>query len=80
MTQTVPVTGVAQVGKDRVRVMTGLTTHAGGPYLCGPVGRGPAGSGRCGRRWPGRLVMPWRGRDPLGYPGWMPSLPLSLLP
>ena len=37
MTQTVPVTGVAQVGKDRVRVMTGLTTHAGGPYLCGPA-------------------------------------------
>ena len=37
MTQTVPVTGVAQVGRDRVRVMTGLTTHAGGPYLCGPA-------------------------------------------
>lgn len=33
----VPVTGVAQVGKERVRVMTGLTTHAGGPYLCGPA-------------------------------------------
>jgi 4-hydroxy-4-methyl-2-oxoglutarate aldolase len=33
----VPVTGVAQVGKDRVRVMTGLTTHAGGSYLCGPA-------------------------------------------
>ena len=33
----VPVTGVAQVGKDRMRVMTGLTTHAGGPYLCGPA-------------------------------------------
>ena len=37
MTQTIPVTAVAQVGKDRVRVMTGLTTHAGGPYLCGPA-------------------------------------------
>jgi 4-hydroxy-4-methyl-2-oxoglutarate aldolase len=33
----VPVTGVAQVGRDRVRVMTGLTTHAGRPYLCGPA-------------------------------------------
>jgi 4-hydroxy-4-methyl-2-oxoglutarate aldolase len=33
----IPVTGVAQAGKDRVRVMTGLTTHAGGPYLCGPA-------------------------------------------
>ena len=33
----VPVTGVAQVGRDRVRVLTGLTTHAGGPYLCGPA-------------------------------------------
>ncbi|MBO0817784.1 MAG: RraA family protein [Actinobacteria bacterium] len=32
-----PVTGVAQAGRDRVRVMTGLTTHAGGPYLCGPA-------------------------------------------
>src|SRR5215472_7607812 len=37
MTQTIPVTAVAQVGKDRVRVMTGLTVHAGGPYLCGPA-------------------------------------------
>ena len=33
----VPVTAVAQVGRDRVRVMTGLTTHAGRPYLCGPA-------------------------------------------
>jgi 4-hydroxy-4-methyl-2-oxoglutarate aldolase len=33
----VPVTGVAQVGGDRVRVMTGLTTRAGRPYLCGPA-------------------------------------------
>jgi 4-hydroxy-4-methyl-2-oxoglutarate aldolase len=33
----VPVTGVAQAGKDRVRVMTGLTTHVGRPYLCGPA-------------------------------------------
>jgi 4-hydroxy-4-methyl-2-oxoglutarate aldolase len=33
----VPVTGVAQVGRDRVRVLTGLTTHAGAPYLCGPA-------------------------------------------
>src|SRR5215467_11167880 len=37
MTDLVPVTGVAQAGGDRVRVMTGLTTHAGGPYLCGPA-------------------------------------------
>lgn len=37
MTQPVPVTAVAQVGKDKVRVMTGLTTHAGRPYLCGPA-------------------------------------------
>ena len=37
MTQIVPVAGVAQVGKDRVRVMTGLATHAGGPHLCGPA-------------------------------------------
>ncbi len=37
MTQNVPVTGVAQTGRDRVRVLTGLTTHAGGPYLCGPA-------------------------------------------
>ena len=37
MTETVPVTGVAQTGRDRVRVMTGLTTHAGRPYLCGPA-------------------------------------------
>ena len=37
MTQPVPVTAVAQVGRDRVRVMTGLTTHAGRPYLCGPA-------------------------------------------
>jgi 4-hydroxy-4-methyl-2-oxoglutarate aldolase len=34
---TVPVTGVAQAGRDRVRVLTGLTTHAGRPYLCGPA-------------------------------------------
>jgi 4-hydroxy-4-methyl-2-oxoglutarate aldolase len=33
----VPVTGVAQVGRDRVWVLTGLTTHAGAPYLCGPA-------------------------------------------
>jgi 4-hydroxy-4-methyl-2-oxoglutarate aldolase len=33
----IPVTGVAQAGRDRVRVLTGLTTHAGGPYLCGPA-------------------------------------------
>jgi 4-hydroxy-4-methyl-2-oxoglutarate aldolase len=37
MTQTVPVTAVAQVGRDQVRVMTGLGTHAGAPYLCGPA-------------------------------------------
>jgi 4-hydroxy-4-methyl-2-oxoglutarate aldolase len=37
MTQTVPVTAVAQVGRDQVRVMTGLGTHGGGPYLCGPA-------------------------------------------
>ena len=37
MTEPVPVTGVAQVGRDRVRVMTGLTTRAGRPYLCGPA-------------------------------------------
>ena len=37
MTEPVPVTGVAQVGRDRVRVMTGLTTHAGRPYLSGPA-------------------------------------------
>jgi 4-hydroxy-4-methyl-2-oxoglutarate aldolase len=37
MAQPVPVTAVAQVGKDRVRVMTGLTTQAGRPYLCGPA-------------------------------------------
>jgi 4-hydroxy-4-methyl-2-oxoglutarate aldolase len=37
MTQNVPVTGVAQAGRDRVRVLTGLTTHAGRPYLCGPA-------------------------------------------
>ena len=29
MTEPVPVTAVAQAGRDRVRVMTGLTTHAG---------------------------------------------------
>jgi 4-hydroxy-4-methyl-2-oxoglutarate aldolase len=33
----VPVTAVAQVGRDRVRIMTGLTTHAGRAYLCGPA-------------------------------------------
>src|SRR5215831_14707084 len=38
MDEAVPVTGVAQAGSDRVRgVMTGLTTHAGRPYLCGPA-------------------------------------------
>jgi 4-hydroxy-4-methyl-2-oxoglutarate aldolase len=37
MTQPVPVTAIAQVGKDRVRVITGLTTQAGRPYLCGPA-------------------------------------------
>ncbi len=37
MTGQVPVTGVAQVGRDRVRVMTGLTTHAGRLYLSGPA-------------------------------------------
>ena len=37
MTQRVPVTGAAQAGRGRVRVMTGLTTHAGRPYLCGPA-------------------------------------------
>jgi 4-hydroxy-4-methyl-2-oxoglutarate aldolase len=37
MTQIIPVTAVAQVGKDRVRVMAGLTTHAGGSYLYGPA-------------------------------------------
>jgi len=37
MTEPVPVTAVAQVGRDRARVMTGLTTHAGRPYLCGPA-------------------------------------------
>jgi 4-hydroxy-4-methyl-2-oxoglutarate aldolase len=37
MTETVPVTGVAQVGRDQVRAMTGLTTQAGRPYLCGPA-------------------------------------------
>ena len=33
----IPVTGVAQAGRDRVHVMTGLTAHAGRPYLCGPA-------------------------------------------
>jgi 4-hydroxy-4-methyl-2-oxoglutarate aldolase len=33
----VPVTAVAQAGRDRARIMTGLTTHAGRPYLCGPA-------------------------------------------
>jgi 4-hydroxy-4-methyl-2-oxoglutarate aldolase len=37
MTEPVPVTAVAQVGRDRVRVMTGLTAHAGRPYLSGPA-------------------------------------------
>jgi 4-hydroxy-4-methyl-2-oxoglutarate aldolase len=37
MTEPVPVTAVAQVRRDRVRVMTGLTTHAGRPYLSGPA-------------------------------------------
>src|SRR5215467_11084392 len=35
--EAVPVTGVAQAGRDRAWVMTGLTTHAGRPYLCGPA-------------------------------------------
>jgi 4-hydroxy-4-methyl-2-oxoglutarate aldolase len=35
MTEAVPVTGVAQAGRDRVRVVTGITTRAGRPYLCG---------------------------------------------
>lgn len=34
---TVPVTGVVQAGRDRVAVMTGLTSFAGRPYLCGPA-------------------------------------------
>jgi 4-hydroxy-4-methyl-2-oxoglutarate aldolase len=37
MTHTVPVTAVAQVGRERARVMTGLTTQAGPHYLCGPA-------------------------------------------
>jgi len=37
MTQCVPVTAAAQAGRDRVRVMAGLTTRAGGDYLCGPA-------------------------------------------
>src|SRR5262249_47747339 len=37
MSEAVPVTGVAQAGRDRAWVMTGLTTHAGRPYLCGPA-------------------------------------------
>jgi 4-hydroxy-4-methyl-2-oxoglutarate aldolase len=37
MTEPVPVTGIAQVGGDRIGVMTGLTTHAGRPYLSGPA-------------------------------------------
>jgi 4-hydroxy-4-methyl-2-oxoglutarate aldolase len=37
VSEAVPVTGVAQAGRDRVRVMTGITMHAGGPYLCGPA-------------------------------------------
>ena len=37
MTEPVPVTGVVQTGRGRVRVMTGLTTHTGRPYLCGPA-------------------------------------------
>src|SRR5215468_5831 len=37
MSEAVPVTGVAQAGRDRVRVLTGLTTRAGRPYLCGPA-------------------------------------------
>src|SRR5215471_20731841 len=37
MSEAAPVTGVAQAGRDRVRVMTGLTTHAGADYLCGPA-------------------------------------------
>ena len=37
MTQSVPVTAAAQAGRNRVRVMAGLTTRAGGDYLCGPA-------------------------------------------
>ena len=37
MTQSVPVTAAAQAGRDRARVMAGLTTRAGGDYLCGPA-------------------------------------------
>src|SRR5262249_592839 len=37
MSEAVPVTGVAQAGRDRAWVMTGLTTHAGRPHLCGPA-------------------------------------------
>lgn len=37
MTEPVPVTAVVQAGKDRAGVMTGLTTQAGRPYLCGPA-------------------------------------------
>jgi 4-hydroxy-4-methyl-2-oxoglutarate aldolase len=37
MRQPMPSTAVAQVGRDRARVMTGLTTLAGRPYLCGPA-------------------------------------------
>jgi 4-hydroxy-4-methyl-2-oxoglutarate aldolase len=37
MDEAVPVAGVAQAGRDRVRVMTGLTTQAGRPHLCGPA-------------------------------------------
>ena len=32
-----PTTWAAQAGRDRVRVMTGLTTFVGRPYLCGPA-------------------------------------------
>src|SRR5215468_8536316 len=37
MSEAVPVTGVAQARRGRAWVMTGLTTHAGRPYLCGPA-------------------------------------------
>jgi 4-hydroxy-4-methyl-2-oxoglutarate aldolase len=34
---TLPTPWVAQIGRDRVHVMTGLTTLIGGSYLCGPA-------------------------------------------
>ncbi len=35
--QALPTPWVAQAGRDRVRVMTGLTTFLGRTYLCGPA-------------------------------------------